>query len=226
MNRINSSCLSSYGNLFALLLLLMNTGCNAQGNALYIGKQYGVFDLDKITFSEQPDTLLSKVEKYYKLPQEDGYFDEQQKAFVTTGILYHIYRMLPRYVSTGMFTFKQLQIPSKQVIDFYADQSGNLRKVEFSVYLGDKEYQDLRAACKDFKDVTTEQISRLNNGNYKILQYENPGKTIQTTLYCLDNRKERNSDDNQHYFVRISSISLKNRNDRVYQQLNDEVKRK
>lgn len=204
-------------------LLFMFMSCNGQENPDYIGAGYGVFDLDRITFSEQLDTLLSKSEKYYKLPKGEEYFDNGQKKYTLKDTVYYIYRIPPKFVAEGTFRFKGLVIKRKEVVDFYADDSGNFRKLEVSVYLSDQQYRDLIAACKDFKDLTPENVRKVNNNKYIILQSNDTKKQILTTLYGLDNRQENNNDPNQNYFVRISKTSLKMRNDEFYKQFNDEI---
>ena len=61
--------------LYCIATLMIFTSCRSQENPKYIGAEYGVFDLDKVTFPGNLDTLLSKTEKYYKRPFEDRYFD-------------------------------------------------------------------------------------------------------------------------------------------------------
>jgi hypothetical protein len=202
----------------------MFASCNAQENPRYIGTKYGVFDLDKITFSEQLDTLFSKTEKYYKIPKGNEPFDEKLRKYLIRDTLYYIYRIPTKSIAEGTFKFKNLDIKPKAVVDFYADHSYNFRKMEASVYLDDKQYQELRFACENFKDVTPENVKKVNNGKYVILQSVNAEKQIQTTLYCLENKKENNNDPNQNYFVRISKTSLQIRTDQFYKRLNDEIK--
>jgi hypothetical protein len=206
----------------SLLFMLMN--CNAQENPKYIDAGYGVFHLDKITFSEQLDSLFSKTEKYYKLPKGEEYFNDGQKKYALKDTVYYIYRIPSKFVAEGTFRFKNLAIKPKEVVDFYADDSGNFRKIEVSVYLNDQQYRELIAACKDLKDHTPENVRKVNSGKYVILQNVNAEKQIQTTLYCLDNRHENNNDPNQNYFVRISKTSLQIRTDKFYKQFNDDMK--
>ena len=213
-------------NAFKLLLIIallsLCTGCSGQGHPKYIGEQYGTFDLDKITFRENPDSLLSKTEQYYKLPEEDRYFDDMLKRFVETDTLYFIYRIPSKYISGKMFRFKNFRLKAKEIVDFYVDNSKRLRKVETSVYMSAEEYGQLLAACKDFKDITPVNVSNFNNKKYVILQKEERATEVQTTLYCLDYRS--NNDPGKDYFVRISKSNTSIRNDRFYKRENDEVK--
>lgn len=188
--------------------------CQGQHNPKYIGEAHSIFHLDKITFAEQPDTLLSKVERYYKLPQDDGYFNDTIKQFIKTGTLYHIYRILPKHVTATMFAFSILKLPAGQVVDFYVDQSQQLRKVEFSVYVTEAEYKQLIAAGKGLKDITPDNVRRFNQDKYVIFQQEEGQK--QTTLYCLDNRKEQ--EPGKDYFLRIAVMSLQIKTDKFYRQ--------
>lgn len=223
MRKAGNKCAERCRIMIYVSLLCMCISCNGQENPEYIGARYGVLDLDKVTFSEQLATMFSKTEKFYKLPKGDEHFDVKLNRDVATDTVYYIYRISPRFVAEGTFRFKMLDIKPQEVVDFYADDSGNFRKVEVSVYLSDKQYQELRAACKEFKDVTPENVRKVNNNTYTILQHANAGKQTQTTLYCLDNRKENGNDPGRHYFVRISKISLKVKTDKFYKRLNDEI---
>ena len=127
----------------------------------------------KSRFQSNLDTLFSKTEKYYKLPKGDEFFDERQSKYTIKDTLYHIYRISPKSLTEGTFRFKNLDIKPKEVVDFYADHSLNFRKMEVSVYMNDKQYQELRAGCKDFKDITPENVRKVNNGKYVILQSVN-----------------------------------------------------
>ncbi|MDQ0639992.1 hypothetical protein QF042_003557 [Pedobacter sp. W3I1] len=219
--RNNSTRLCQMPIYISLLLMVMS--CNGQENPGYIGAKYGVLDLDKITFSEQLDTLFSKTEKYYKLPKGEEVFDEKLGKYVMADTLYHIYRIPAKNVAEGTFSFKRLEVKPKEVVDFYADHSHRFRKVEVSVYMSDGQYRQLRDDCKNFKDITPANVKKVNNGKYIILQSNDTQKQILTTLYCLDNRLENNGDLNQNYFVRIAKTSLKIKNDEFDKQLNDEI---
>jgi len=201
----------------------MFMSCKGQENPRYIGAEYGVFDLNKITFGEQLDTLFSKTEKYYKLPKGEEYFDQKQGSYLLKDTLYYIYRILPKFVTEGTFKFKNLDIKPKQVVDFYADHSHHFRKMELSVYISDKQYQQLLDACRDFKDVTPENVRKFNNGKYIILRSDDIHGQIQTTLYCLNNKQENNDDPGQNYFVRIAKTSLRVKTDKFYQHFKDQM---
>jgi len=210
--------------LLNMMLLFMFESCSGQDNPPYIGAEYGTFDLDKITFSERLDTLFSKTEKYYKMPKGDEVFDEKSGKYLIRDTLYHMYRTPTKYVAEGTFRFKSLLIKPKEVVDFYTDHLHNFRKVEVSVYLNNTQYAELRAACKDFRDVTPANVRKVNNGKYVILQSEEAGKQIRTTLYCLENTGDTRGDNEQKFFIRISKTSLAIRNDKFYLQLKDDIK--
>ncbi|MBC9915164.1 hypothetical protein [Chitinophaga varians] len=203
----------------SLFLLPLMFSCQGQTNPKYVGEPNSTFQLDKITFAEQPDTLLSKVARYYKLPEDDGYFNDTIKQFIKTGTLYHIYRIVPKHVSAGMFAFSTLKLPAGQIVDFYVDPSQKLRKLELSVYMTEAEYKQLIAAGKGLKDVTPDNVRKFNQGKYVIYQQDEDQK--QTTLYCLDNRKE--NEPGKDYFLRIAMMSLQIKTDRFYQRLHTDM---
>ncbi|NML40845.1 hypothetical protein HHL17_26850 [Chitinophaga sp. G-6-1-13] len=206
---------------FLLLLLLpAMLSCKGQNNPKYLGGTYGTFHLDKITFAEQPDTLLSKIERYYKLPEDDGYFNDTIKQFIKTGTLFHIYRILPKHVTAGMFMFNTLKLPAGQIVDFYVDSSQRLRKLEFSVYMTEAEYKKLMADSKGLKDITPDNVRKFNQDKYVIFQQEDEQK--QTTLYCLDNRKE--NEPGKDYFLRIAVMSLRIKTDKFYKRQHTDMR--
>jgi hypothetical protein len=224
MKKLKNKHTTAYLLICYSAILLMFTSCKAQEkNPEYLGIKYGVFDLDKITFLENVDMLFSKVEKYYKRPVDDGYFDEKLKKFMTTDTLYYTYRVSPKLVTQGMFKFKDFNIKSNEAIDFYMDKARNFRRIEVSVYMNAQQYKELRSATKDFKDITPENVKRVNNHKYIILQQIDSQMKIQTTLYCLDSREENNNDPNKSYFIRIAKSNLKITNDKFYKKVNDEV---
>lgn len=206
-----------------LSLISIIMSCNGQENPRYIGARYGVFELDKINFSENLDTLFNKAGKHYRLPKGKEYFDDGLKRYVLKDTVYYIYRIPPRFVAKGTFRFKGLDIKPQEIVDFYTDHSNRLRKMEVSVYLDDKQYGELRTACKEFSNLTSENIRKVNNGKYVILQHLDARQEVQTTLYCLENSEGIEPD--QKYFVRISKTSLKITTDNFYEQLNDEIKK-
>jgi hypothetical protein len=169
MKKLKNKHTTAYLLICYSAILLMFTSCKAQEkNPEYLGIKYGVFDLDKITFLENVDMLFSKVEKYYKRPVDDGYFDEKLKKFMTTDTLYYTYRVSPKLVTQGMFKFKDFNIKSNEAIDFYMDKARNFRRIEVSVYMNAQQYKELRSATKDFKDITPENVKRVNNHKYII----------------------------------------------------------
>lgn len=210
--------------LMFAILLFMFVSCKGQESPKYIGAKYGVFDLDKITFSEQLDTLFSGTEKYYMLPKGNERFDGKLGKYMMQDTMYYIYRIPPKNVVEGTFRFRSLEIKPKEVVDFYADHSHHFRKVEVSVYMNDAQFAELRAACKEFRDVTPENVRKVNNGNYSILQCKDVEKQTQTTLYCLDNSGDNSNDSQQNFFVRISKTSLSIQNDKFYEQFKDDIK--
>lgn len=203
-------------------MLFVLQSCKGQNNPQYIGAQFGVLDLDKVTFTEQLDTLFSKAGKSYKMAKVDEVLDDQSGKAGST--LHYIYRIPASAATPGMFSFKKLAIGRNEVVDFYADQGNRFRKVEVSVYLSDKQYRELRDACKKFKDITPANVSKVHNGHYTILQGKDAATNSQTTLYCLNNEADSNNDRQKAYFIRISKISLKTTNDRFYQRFNDDIK--
>lgn len=82
-----------YKLLFFLNFTLLFIGCNGQENPHYIGKKFGIFDLDKVTFEENVDSLFSKVNKndLILIVGKDSYFDTiQKKKFTPTQLNMYI----------------------------------------------------------------------------------------------------------------------------------------
>ncbi|MBB6369176.1 hypothetical protein [Chryseobacterium shigense] len=185
-------------NIVVMMAVVFFISCNGQKNAEFIGRAYGVFDLNKITFKENPDHLLSKVEKYYQLPTE--------KTVDGKLLAYKIYRILPEYVTEGMFSFKNIKLKKRKIVDFYVDPSKQLKEVEFSAYLTEKEYRDLLGGRKEFKDITPENVRKFNNNKYEILQSTDHGRQVETTFYILKSKDE--GEPGTDYFLRVSVKSI------------------
>lgn len=156
-----------YKMLLLPISVFLFSGCNGQENPKYIGKEFGVFDLDKITFKENLDTLFSKSD-FFIITNKDSHFDTLQKKQIYTDTLAYIYR-IPHAKVDGQYGFKNLNIKDK-VVSFTADNNKKFRKVDFSIYISADEYNKLLSVCKDFKDITTEQIKKFNNNKYAFLQ--------------------------------------------------------
>ncbi|MBL1223030.1 hypothetical protein JET18_19405 [Chryseobacterium sp. L7] len=185
--------------LLLLMFAFLFMSCSGQENPEFIGPSYGAFDLDKITFKEDPDHLLSKVEKYYQIPTE--------KTVDGKIIPYKIYRILPEYVTEGMFLFRNLKIKKRNIVDFYVDPAKKLSMVEFSAYLTIKEYNDLLKDRRDFKDITPDNVRKFHNGKYEILQNIQNEKQIETTWYILKVKDE--NEPGSDYFLRVSIKNIK-----------------
>ncbi|PST82693.1 hypothetical protein C7T94_08530 [Pedobacter yulinensis] len=221
MKRPSNGQITVFKLAVSVILLCTFEGCRGQENPRHIGARYGRFDLDKITFSEHLDTLFARAEKYYKMPKGTEVFDSKLGRYVLTDTLYSVYRIPAKNVTEGTYSFKTLRIQPREVVDFYADRLNKFRKAEVSVYMSTKEYAQLRADCKDFKNITTTSVNKLNNGKYQIFQDTDQKNQVQTTLYCLENT---DTAEGERFFVRISRLDLKIRNDGFYKQLNDNLK--
>ncbi|QYS86906.1 hypothetical protein JJC03_02555 [Flavobacterium oreochromis] len=51
----------TFNNFFLIFSILFLSNCQSQQNKKYIGLKYGSFDIDKLTFTENIDTLFSKI---------------------------------------------------------------------------------------------------------------------------------------------------------------------
>jgi len=159
-----------YKLFFFLNFTLLFISCNGQENPNYIGKKFGTFDLDKIKFEENLDALFSKVNKtdLILIVGKDSYFDTTQKKEIYTDTIDYVYR-IPHAKIEGLYSFKTFKIKDK-VVSFYADNQKRFRRVDFSINMTKKEYADLIGQSKDYKDITTDQVKKFNNGKYIILE--------------------------------------------------------
>ena len=203
--------------LFFLIFTLLLSACNGQKNPDYIGHEFGTFDLDKINFEENIDTLFSKVNKanLILIVGKYSYFDTiQQKQILTDTIEDYLYRIQYEKIE-GLYSFKKFKIKDK-VISFYADNQKRFRRVDFSINMTEKEYFDLISKSKDYKDITTDQVKKFNNGKYIILEKIEGAK--KTLLYCTQT-KDKEGD----YFVRVRMNDLKIKDDKFDKQYNSKL---
>jgi len=203
-----------YKLIFFLNFTLLFTACNGQKNPDYIGQKFGTFDLDRIDFEENLDTLFSKVNKadLILIVGKYSYFDTIQKKQIWTNTIEdYIYR-IPHAKIEGLYCFKNFKIKDK-VVSFYADNQKRFRRVDFSTYMTKDEYKDLISKSKDYIDVTTDKVKKFNNGKYVIL--EKVIGTKKTLLYCT----EVNNEDGD-YFVKVRINDLKIKDDEFDKQHN------
>ena len=214
-NKINRQIMIKlYRLLFFLNFTLLFTACNGQKNPDYIGQKFGTFDLDKIKFDENLDTLFSKVSKadLILIIGKYSYFDTIQKKQIWTDTVEdYIYR-IPHAKIEGLYSFKNFKIKNK-VVSFYADNQKRFRRVDFSINMTEKEYANLIGKSKDYKDITTDQIRKFNNGKYIILEKIDGAK--KTLLYCTETKNEDGD-----YFVRVRMNDLKIKDDAFDRQHN------
>ena len=206
-----------YKLLFLLSFILLFTSCNGQKNPDYIGQKFGTFDLDKIKFEENLDTLFSKVNKadLILIVGKYSYFDTGQKKQIWTDTIEdYIYR-IPHEKIEGLYSFKNFKIRD-HVVSFYADNHKRFRRVDFSISMTEKEYSDLISKSKDYKDITTDQVKKFNNGKYIILEKIEGAK--KTLLYCTQ-AKDKEGD----YFVRVRMNDLKIKDDKFDKQYNSKL---
>lgn len=128
---------------FFLNFMILLTGCKGQENPKYIGKAFGIFELDQISFTENPDTLFSKVNKadLILIAGKDSYFDTLQNKQIWTDTIEYIYRIRHAKVD-GLFAFKGFEIKDK-VVSFYTDHQKRFRRVDVSFYMTKEEYKNL-----------------------------------------------------------------------------------
>ncbi|WP_293312232.1 hypothetical protein [Pedobacter sp. UBA5917] len=210
--------MKKYLSLISLSLLVVFVACTRQ-NPKYIGKDYGVFDIDQVSFNENLDTLFSRS-PFFVITKKNSHFDTLQKKEIWTDTLLYTYR-IPKAKVAGLYRFKNITVKDN-VVSFTADKNKKFRKVDFSIYISTAEYDKLISLCKDFKDVTTEQVRKFNNNKYIILQKEEGQK--QTTLYCLNNKTDIYNKDEGDYFIRINVNDLRIKNDRFYELENNDIK--
>ncbi len=199
--------------LFCFNLILLFSNCNGQKNPKYLGKEYGSFDLDRITFDENLDSLFSKVDKadLILIEGKDSYYDTIQKKEINTNVTEYVYRMR-RTKADGVYVFKDFKIKDA-VVSFYTDKDKIFRRADFSTYMTTKEYNDLLNKTKDYKVVTDDEVKAFNGGKYIIL--EKKDGTKKTTLYCL-----KTDDEDGDYFVRIRINDQKIKYDRFDKKWN------
>lgn len=202
-----------YKLFFFLNFMILITGCKGQENPKYIGKAFGIFELDQISFKENPDTLFSKVNKadLILIAGKDSYFDTLQNKQIWTDTIEYIYR-IPHAKVDGLFAFKGFEIKDK-VVSFYTDHQKRFRRVDVSFYMTKEEYKNLMDKTKDYKDITTKQIRDFNNGKYSV--FEKLDGTKKTLLYCT----EINDQDGE-YFIKVRMNDLKIVNDKFDQKWN------
>ncbi|RZL34328.1 MAG: hypothetical protein EOO96_10165 [Pedobacter sp.] len=205
-------------------LMLIFSSCTGQNNPKYIGKKFGVFNLDKISFDENLDTLFSKSD-FFVIADKNSYYDTIKNKEIYTDTMAYIYR-IPHAKVDGLYSFKGIKIKDK-VVSFTADKNKKFRKLDFSIYISEDEYSKLLNDCKDFKDITTEQIRKANNNKYIILQKTDNHK--QTTLYCLDDRRKKGDFNYGTYtegdfFIRITINDLRIKDDAFYKRENNDLK--
>jgi len=197
--------------LFTFLCFLFAC-CKGQENPKHIGKAYGEFDMDKITFDENLDSLFLKTD-FFIIVKKDSYFDTIKNKQIWTDTLDYTYR-IPHEKATGLYTFKNIKIKD-EVVSFYSDRNKKFRKADFSVYISTKEYKQLLAETKDYKDITTPQVKKFNGDKYIILQKKDSRK--QTNLYC-----SKNDDGEGDYFVRVRINDLRIKGDKFDIRYNSE----
>lgn len=205
-------------------LMLFFSGCSGQDNPKYIGKKFGTFKLDKITFDENLDTLFSKSE-FFVITDKNSHFDTLQKKQIWTDTMAYIYR-IPHAKVDGLYSFKGLKIKDK-VVSFTSDKNKKFRKLDFAIYISANEHSKLLNDCKDFKDITTDRIRKFNNNKYVILQKTDGHK--QTTLYCLDDRRKKGDFGYGTYtegdfFIIITMNDLRIKDDAFYKRENSDLK--
>ncbi|EJL74344.1 hypothetical protein [Chryseobacterium populi] len=188
-----------YKLLFNFAVTFLFISCTAQENPNYIGKQFVSFDLNKVTFQENLDTLFSKINKFdlIVIPDTNSRFDTLQNKISNDPVAF-IYRVKHKNTD-GLYSFQNLKV--KEVVSFYTDNQNRFRRVDFAMYLSEPEYQNLLSTNKDYKDITTDEVRKFNNNKYQILQKVEKKKA--TTFYCLETR-----DNLGDYFVRIRISDL------------------
>ncbi|MBF6654793.1 hypothetical protein HUE46_01190 [Flavobacterium columnare] len=62
----------TFNNFFLIFFLFLLSNCQSQQNEKYIGLKYGIFDIDKVTFTENIDTLFSKIPHVEILKEING----------------------------------------------------------------------------------------------------------------------------------------------------------
>ena len=196
-----------YKLFFFLSFTFLFIGCNGQENPNYIGTKFGTFDLNKIKFEENIDTLFSKINKndLILIVGKNSYFDTIQKKEVYTDTIEYVYR-IPQAKIGGLYSFKNFKIKDN-VVSFYSDSLKRFRRVDFSTYMTRDEYKSFIAENKDYIDITTDKVKKFNNDKYVIL--EKLEGTKKTLLYC----SEVNDKDGD-YFVRVRINDLKIKDDR------------
>lgn len=202
-----------YKLFFFLNFSFLFIGCNGQENPNYIGTKFGTFDLNKIKFEENIDTLFSKINRndLILIVGKNSYFDTIQKKEVYTDTIEYVYR-IPQAKIEGLYSFKNFKIKDN-VVSFYTDSQKRFRRVDFSTYMTRDEYKSFIAENKDYIDITTDKVKKFNNDKYVIL--EKLEGTKKTLLYC----SEVNDKDGD-YFVRVRINDLKIKDDRFDKRWN------
>lgn len=129
--------------LLVLLTLLCTFSCTTSNkkNPAFIAKEYGDFDLDKITFTERMDTLFSKVrhrEKLYVYTYErlangdleqvsDQEGDEDTTGRIKRDTLGYIGKILSR--EDAVIRFHDFVIDNDNQAEFYFDTNKDLMYV-------------------------------------------------------------------------------------------------
>ncbi|SFC44772.1 hypothetical protein [Kaistella jeonii] len=196
-----------YRLLVFLNLTFLIIGCNGQENPNYIGKQYGTFKLEKITFKENLDSLFSKVNKdnLIFIVGKDSYFDTIKKKQIYTDTTDYVYR-IPHAKMDSIYSFKNFKLKDV-VVSFYTDKQKRFRRVDFSTYMTAKQYKDFIKNIQDYSDITTDKIKKSNNGKYIIFELKEGTK--KTLIYSLEN--DANDEDGNYFIrVRINDLTIKN----------------
>ncbi|QNK63237.1 hypothetical protein H7F33_01570 [Pedobacter sp. PAMC26386] len=180
--------------LLAVISLLFVQNCEGQvkENPKYLGVKFGDFDLDKITFKEDINTLFSKV-KYIKLPRKDTYYDEVKKQEVIRDTLAFEYKIDPDDPNRETTYFLDRALRGDLVF-FFVDKSNRLKA--FSFFISGTE--DLSKKVEQIDNKYKQY--RVNLGSEKekafvgkTYQWETPDKIISVTV-------SSKSEDGQYTF--------------------------
>lgn len=131
--------MKTYTLLFLITFNMLFIACNGQENQKRIGKEFGMFDIDKISFSENLDSLFAKS-AFFVITKKNSHFDTIQNRQIWTDTLLYIYR-IPHEKVDGLYSFKNLKVKDA-VVSFASDKNKKFRKVDFSVYISTAEYQN------------------------------------------------------------------------------------
>jgi hypothetical protein len=105
---------SIYNKIFSVLFLVSLLNCQGQQNEKYIGLKYGNFDIDKATFTENIDTLFSKI-PHVEIPEE------------INGRKMRVFRVKSTVQDKKLFKYFNLQ---EDKTEFYLDDKNNLVKID------------------------------------------------------------------------------------------------